>query len=72
MRDEGKTNIHGRTSAITSLCPRPCLEKVLYLSGRVTRPVGKPQDPLVGSPAQLHFSLAPHPFPLPKKLELAT
>jgi hypothetical protein len=26
-----------------------CLEKVLYL--------GKPQDPLVGSPAQLHFSL---------------
>ena len=21
-----------------------CLEKVLYLSGRVTRPVGKPQD----------------------------
>jgi hypothetical protein len=29
--------------------PPVCLEKVLHLSGRVTRPVGKPQDHWAGA-----------------------
>ena len=42
-------------STETSLTPDPCLEKVLYLSGRVTRPVGKPQDHWAGHPTSCTF-----------------
>gem|GEM_PF-6402151 len=36
-----------------------CLGKVLYLSGRVTRPVWETPRPLGGSPAHQHFPLNP-------------
>jgi hypothetical protein len=57
MRGEGR----GHKLVITSIrCeywffPHPCLEKVLYLSGRVPRPVGE----TLNVP---HFSLTPHPL----------
>jgi cobalt-precorrin 5A hydrolase / precorrin-3B C17-methyltransferase len=56
-------------TAIPPTSPRRQVEKVLYLSGRVTRPVGKAQDHWAGHPTSSTFR---SPLPAPPFLTIFT